>query len=229
VDSVVKAWFRRLRPRALWRSTRSITPEEVRRTERWLATARVFLAMSALIAIWVDPGEVRSVWVYALLTFYISQGTAIIFLLRSRQQSTPSFRMLVHAADIIWPAVICLMTTSQSNSFFLFFLFVLAAAAYRWGVWETVMTSILAISLLWLESLALHLGAIHPINVWLTHHRLPLVNADVLEFEPKRLFMRSVYLAVMGLLLGYLAEQQKKLRAEKDEAARMLGMVNMEA
>ena len=136
--------------------------------------------MSALIAIWVDPGEVRSVWVYALLTFYISQGTAIIFLLRSRQQSTPSFRMLVHAADIIWPAVICLMTTSQSNSFFLFFLFVLAAAAYRWGVWETVMTSILAISLLWLESLALHLGAIHPINVWLTHHRLPLVNADVL-------------------------------------------------
>jgi len=229
VDSVVKAWFRRLRPRALWRSTRSITPEEVRRTERWLATARVFLAMSALIAIWVDPGEVRSVWVYALLTFYISQGTAIIFLLRSRQQSTPSFRMLVHAADIIWPAVICLMTTSQSNSFFLFFLFVLAAAAYRWGVWETVMTSILAISLLWLESLALHLGAIHHINVWLTHHRLPLVNADVLEFEPKRLFMRSVYLAVMGLLLGYLAEQQKKLRAEKDEAARMLGMVNMEA
>ena len=229
MDSFGNAWFRRLRPRSLWRSTGSITPEEVRRTERWLATARVFLAMSALIAIWVDPGEVRSIWVYALLAFYIAQGTAIIFLLRSRQQSTASFRMLVHAADIVWPAVICLLTTSQSNPFFLFFLFVLAAAAYRWGVWETVMTSIFAVSLLWLESLALHLGAIHPINIWLSHHHLPTVNADVIDFEPKRLVMRSVYLVVMGLLLGYLAEQQKKLRAEKDEAARMLGMVSMEA
>jgi len=28
------------------------------------------------------------------------------------------------------------------------------------------------------------------------------------EFEPKRLFMLSVYLLVMGLLLGYLSEQQ---------------------
>jgi len=33
----------------------------------------------------------------------------------------------------------------------------------------------------------------------------------------------------MALLLGYLAEQQKKLRAERDEAARMLGMVSIEA
>src|SRR6185503_19215183 len=40
--------------------------------------------------------------------------------------------------------------------------------------------------------------------------------------------MRSVYLVVIGVLLGYLAEQQKKLRAEKDEAGRMLGMVRMD-
>jgi signal transduction histidine kinase len=230
VDSLAKAWFRRLRPRSLWRSTGSITPEEVRRTERWLATARLFLATSALVALWVDPREVLSTWVYALLWFYIGQGFAIILLLRySRQQSTPSFLMLVHAADVVWPALICLLTTSQSNTFFLFFLFVLAAAAYRCGLWETVMTSVLALSLLWLESLALRLGAIHSINLWLAHHHLPLLNADVIDFEPKRLFMRSVYLVVMGLLLGYLAEQQKKLRAEKDEAARMLGMVSMEA
>jgi len=230
VDSLANAWFRRLRPRSLWRSTGSISPEEVRRTERWLATARLFLATSALVALWVDPREVLSTWVFALLWFYIGQGFAIILLLRySRRQSTPSFRMLVHAADIIWPALICLLTTSQSNTFFLFFLFVLAASAYRWGVWETVMTSTFAISLLWLESLALHLGAIYPINVWLSHHHLPTVNADVIDFEPKRLFMRSVYLVVMGLLLGYLAEQQKKLRAEKDEATRMLGMVSIEA
>ena len=216
-------------PRSLWRATDWISPQEIRRTERWLATARVFLAISALTAVWVDPGEAGSIWVYALLVFYIAQGMAIIFLLRSRQQSTAAFRMLVHAADIVWPALICLLTTSQSNPFFLFFLFVLAAAAYRWGLWETVMTSVSAVSLLWLESLALHVGAIHPANLWLQHHRLPILNVDLIDYEPKRLFMRSIYLVVMALLLGYLAEQQKKLRAERDEAARMLGMVSIEA
>jgi signal transduction histidine kinase len=218
-----------LLPRSLWRATVSITPQEVRRTERWLATARVFLAISALVTVWIDPAEVRSIWVYALLAFYIAQGTAVIFLLRSRQQSTASFRMLVHAADIVWPALICLLTTTQSNPFFLFFLFVLAAAAYRWGLWETVMTSIAAVWLLWLESLFLHLHMIGPINAWLLQHRLPVINADLVDYEPKRLFMRSVYLIVMGLLLGYLAEQQKKLRAERDEASKMLGMVSIEA
>jgi len=185
--------------------------------------------MSALVAVWMDPGEVRSVWAYALLAFYIAQGTAVIFLLRSREQSTASFRLLVHGADVIWPALISLFTTSQSNPFFLFFLFVLAAAAYRWGLWETVMTSAASVSLLWLESLTLRVGIIHSLNGWLGHHRLPGIRADVVDFEPKRLFMRSVYLIVMGLLLGYLAEQQKKLRAEKDVAARMLGFVRMDA
>lgn len=220
------AW---LAPHSLWRSARSISAEEVRRTERWLATARVFLAISALVAVWIDPREVLSAWVYALLAFYIAQGMAIIFLLRSRQQSTPSFRMLVHAADVVWPALIFLLTASQSNPFFLFFLFVLVAAAYRWGLWETLVTALSAVSLLWLESLMLRIGEIGPTNIWLGRHHLPLVYTNVVDFEPKRLVMRSAYLIVMGLLLGYLAEQQKKLRAEKDEAAHMLGMVRMDA
>src|SRR5206468_7760217 len=169
-------------PRSLWRATDWISPQEIRRTERWLATARVFLAISALIAVWVDPGEAGSIWVSALLVCYIGQGMAIIFLLRSRQQSTAAFRMLVHAADVIWPALISLFTTSQSNPFFLFFLFVLAAAAYRWGLWETVMTAAASVSLLWLESLTLRVGIIQSLNLWLGHHRLPGIRADVVDF-----------------------------------------------
>jgi signal transduction histidine kinase len=219
----------RLRPRSLWRKRAPFSAEEIRRTERWLATARVFLAISALVAVWLDPSEVKSVWAYGLLAFYILQGTAIIFLLRSRQQSTPSFRFLMHGADVVWPAVISLVTTGQSSPFFLFFLFVIAAAAYRWGLLETVATAISSVSLLWLESLALQLGRIGQLNLWLRGHHLPLVRVDAADFEPKRLFMRSVYLVVMGLLLGYLAEQQKKLRAEKDVAARLLGLVRIDA
>ena len=202
------------------------SPEEIRRTERWLATARVFLAISALIAVWMDPAEIRSVWAYALLAIYIAQGTAIMLLLRWHQQSTPSFRYMVHGADVVWPALISLFTTTQSNPFFLFFLFVLAAAAYRWGLWETVMTAVASLSLLWLGSLVLSIAST---RIWLAHHHLQIVKVTIADFDPKRLFMRSVYLLVMGFLLGYLAEQQKKLRAEKEVAARMLGLVRMDA
>jgi len=218
----------RLRPRSLWRDRAPMSAEEIRRTERWLATARVFLAISALVTVWLDP-EVNSVWAYGLLAFYILQGTAIIFLLRSRQQSTPAFRFLVHGADVVWPAVIFLLTPSPSNPFFLFFLFVIAAAAYRWGLWETVATSVASISLLWMDSLALRLGRIEQLDMWLRAHHVPVVRVDAADFEPRRLFMRSVYLIVMGLLLGYLAEQQKRLRAEKDVVARLLGLVRMDA
>ena len=206
-----------------------MAPEEVHRIERWLATARVFLAMSALVAIWIDPGQVRSVWAYSLLAFYVTHAAAIIFLLGSWRESSLTFRVVVHAADIVWPAVISLLMTSQSNPFFLFFFFVIAAAAYRWGVWETVMTSVLSASLLWLESVVLRPDSFATIDRWLGGHSLPALKPEFIDLEPKRLFMRSVYLLVIGLLLGYLAEQQKKLRAEKDQAARMLGMIRMDA
>ncbi|HTM35594.1 MAG TPA: histidine kinase [Terriglobales bacterium] len=220
--------FVRLRPRSFWRNARGIAPEEVHRVERWLATARVFLAMSALVAVWINPREVRSAWAYALLTFYITHGAAIIFLLRSWTESSLTFRVVVHAADVFWPALISLTTSSQSYSFFLFFFFVIVAAAYRWGVWETVSTSVAAASMLWLQSLVLRLGAVSSVDRWLSAHALPVFQEDVVAFDPKRLFMRSVYLVVIGVLLGYLAEQQKKLRAEKDEAVSMLGMVRMD-
>jgi signal transduction histidine kinase len=66
-------------------------------------------------------------------------------------------------------------------------------------------------------------------NAWNGENRLPQIRADALGIAPKRLFMESVYLIVMALLLGYLAERQKKLRAERDIAARMLGLVRMDA
>ena len=228
-------------------------PGEVRRIERWLASARVFLAVSALVAVWMDPAVIGySLWAFGLLAFYIAQGVIIIIFLRRRQQSTPSFRVLVHTADIIWPALISVFATGQSNPFFLFFVFVLAAAAYRWGLWETVGTAAGAVVLLWLESFALRWGFFSAVYAFFSHvhaffsryhwptllswiytflfrHHWPPLQIDASYFEPKSLFMRSVSLLVLGLLLGYLAEQQKQLRAEKVVIARTLGRARVEA
>jgi signal transduction histidine kinase len=225
--------FRALRDRFLWRLRAPMGPGEVRRIERWLASARVSLALASLVAIWMDPAEIRySLWAYGLLAFYIIQGVFIIIFLRRRQESTPSFRLLVHSADVIWPGLISVFATGQSNLFFLFFVFVLAGAAYRWGLWETVGTAIAAVSLLWIESFTLiHLNFVGWVNGLLLRHKLylPVLQVNITEFEPKHLFMRSVYLIVLGILLGYLAEQQKQLRAEKAVIARTIGKARVEA
>ncbi len=178
----------------------------------------------------MDPTAIAySPWAYGLLGFYIVHGVVVMMLLRFRQESTASFRLVVHTADIVWPALISVFTSGQSSSpFFLFFVFVLAAAAYRWGLWETLGTAGAAVILLWLESLVLHLSFFVWLEGWLLRYGLPPVRAEVVEFEPRHLFMRSAYLLVMGLLLGYLAEQQKQLRAEKAVIARILGRARVE-
>ena len=207
-----------------------ITPGEVRRIERWLASARVFLAISALVAVWMDPSEFGySSWAYWTLGLYVVHGVVVMLLLRFRKESTASFRLLVHGADIVWPVLVTLFATGQGSPFFLFFVFVLGASAYRWGLRETFGTSVATVSLLWAESFAVR----HDLSVWidrtLTRHGLPKLDVSLSQFEPKRLFMLSAYLLVMGLLLGYLAEQQKRLRAERAVIARVLGRVRVEA
>jgi signal transduction histidine kinase len=188
----------------------------VRRIERWLATARVSLAISALVTILMDPTEIRPTrWAAGLLAFYIAQGMIVILLLRMRQQSTPAFRLLVHAGDVVWPALISIFAAGPSSPFFLFYVFVITAAAYRWGLLETMATAVSTTALLWVQGLALHLGFLSP-------------SAHLL-LDPRTLFLRSIYLLVLGLLLGSLAEQQKQLRSEKAVIARVLGGARVEA
>ena len=214
------------RYRLSWRLQDPTDPGEVRRIERWLATARVFLAVSALAAIYMDPTQLGHAPIaYALLGLYLIHGVLVMTLLRRRQTSTVAFRLLVHGADIVWPAMISVFAEGPRSPFFLFFFFVLVAAAYRWGQWETLSTAAAEVALLWMESLLLH--------VWNPGRALPWrifdgLNINLEEFEPKRLFMLSIYLLVMGLLLGYLAGQQKKLRAEKAFVTRVLAKARVE-
>jgi len=175
----------------------------------------------------MDPTELGHSWAaYGLFVFYMANGILILMLLRRRQQSTAAFRLLVHCGDIVWPALISLFAQGARSPFFLFFFFVLAAAAYRWGLWETLGTAVAEAVLLWIESFIV-------LHVW-PQGSLPLrtltgLHINVTDFEPQRLFMLSIYLIVMGILLGYLAEQQKHLRAEKAVVTGMLSRVRVEA
>jgi hypothetical protein len=140
--------------RDLWRFRAPLSADEIRRTERWLATARVALTIVALVTLSMEP--VRefpySRVLYWLLIVYLAHAVVVMLLLRVRPQSTLSFRIVVHAIDIVWPVLISMFAPAQGGPFFLFFVFVMAAAAYRWGLWETVSTAAAAVALLWVEA-----------------------------------------------------------------------------
>jgi signal transduction histidine kinase len=187
------------------------------------------LAVSTLVAIRMDPTELGHSWAaYGLFVFYMANGILILMLLRRRQQSTAAFRFLVHAGDIAWPALISIFAEGPRTPFFLFFFFVLAAAAYRWGLWETIGTAFAEVVLLWVENLVV-------LHIWLGPggaqrlRALTGLNVNIKDFDPQRLFMLSIYLLVMGLLLGYLAERQKHLRAEKALVTGTLSRIRVEA
>ncbi len=217
--------------RQLWRFRAPLSAGEIRRTERYLATARVALAIAAVFTIWMEPVRqmVYSPWMYRLLTLYFVHAVVVMVLLRIRPQSTRAFRLVVHSADIVWPVLISMFTAIQRGPFFLFFVFVMVAAAYRWGLWETVGTAMTAVALLWIQALAMHQGLARAIDMGLRAVHLPGLGISVRELAVQQLFMSSFYLMVLGLLLGYMAENQKKVRAERAVITRVLSSTRVEA
>jgi len=203
--------------RLLWRLRAPALPAETRRIERVLATARVFLATSFLAAIYFDPAEPSrySAPAYILLSAYIIHSIVVMMLVKMRMRPSRAFRFMVHAADIVWPAIITLFTQGPNSPFFLFFIFVLLAAAYRWGLWETIGTAVAAMVVLMLQGLFLEHGG-----------RALIPYAP--HFELTRLIIRFAYLLAMGMLLGYLAEHEKQLSAQKVVIARVLGKARVE-
>lgn len=217
--------------RDLWRFRAPLSADEIRRTERWLATARVALTIVALITLWMEPARefVYPRLLYWLLIVYLVNAVVVMLLVRVRPRSTQAFRLVVHSADILWPVLISMFAPAQGGPFFLFFVFVMAAAAYRWGLWETVSTAAAAVALLWVEAYVVR-AAFRPLAAYgQSPASLAGFGVSVRELEPQQLVMTSVYLLVLGFLLGYMAENQKKVRAERAVITRVLSSTRVEA
>lgn len=189
-----------------------VGPSEAQRVERVLATARAFLAISSLVAIGIDPtqpGRYATV-AYGLLVIYVVHSLLIVVLSGIRHESTPGFRLGVHAVDILWPAVIALFTEGPNSPFYLYNVFALLTAAYRWGFQETIATACTSILLFFGQAVLVGSGP-RAVRVFLEG-----------EFDLNRLIIRGLYLLIMGYLLGYLGEEEKRLRAESSGIARVI-------
>jgi signal transduction histidine kinase len=174
------------------------------RVERVLAVVRAFLTTSGLGAIYLDPTQPArfATFMYVLLTAYALYSIGVLAFVSRVASVTPRLGAIVHSIDLIWASALTVFSEGPVSPFFLFFLFVLLAAASRWGFRETVATAAVTVTILLVETLV---SAIGP---WSG----TLFAED--RFEMNRVITRVAYLLLTGFLLGYLADQEKQLRAE---------------
>jgi signal transduction histidine kinase len=177
---------------------------QVPRLERMLAGARALFTVTALGAIFLDPTEPARFagLTYALLAAYAFYS--VVVWLWIRRTWFPSVRgcFVLHGFDVLWVSVLTTISAGPFSPLFLFFLFVLLAAAYRWGFRGTLVTAIVSIGIFLIESALMAMGP------WSR-----TLDADV-PFQLSFVIIRGTYLLLTGVLLGYLAEQEKQFRAE---------------
>ena len=185
--------------------------------ERILAAARAVLAISSLVALYFDPAEPSRYipLAYGLLVLYSVYSCGLSVLLRFRTVVSAQFSLSVHAADVVWPAAITLVTNGPNSPFFLYFIFALLAAAFRWGMREALLTAAMATGTLMVEAIGLTYG--------------PLAGLIGAQVNANGLIMGAVYLAIFGFLIGYLAESEKQRRAEALSISRLSAMARVDA
>jgi signal transduction histidine kinase len=174
------------------------------RVERILAVGRTFLTISALVAIYLDPTEPARFarLTYGLLSSYALYSVAVLVIVRRTARVGPRLALALHGVDILWVSALTFFSEGPVSPFFLFFLFVSLAAAYRWGSRETMATAAITAGILLLET---GIAAAGPWkHTWFADFKLSL----------NPIIIRTTYLLLTGFLLGYLADQEKQFRAE---------------
>ncbi len=190
---------------------------EDRRVEHVLAFSRLFLALTSLVAWEIHPVASGPYYHFGLFVLlgYTAHSLLLLALLRIQRVPTRGFVVWAQVSDIAWPALLCLFTDAPNSIFFIFFLFAMLAAAFRWGLVETMTTAIIGAGLLLFQAAVVRYGP--P----LLRHML-FTNVDA-----PRLVLRCGFLLLTGFLLGFLAEGEKELRAEIDLTNRLLSLARI--
>ena len=207
VPSVLDLVSRRL---ALPRSHRGLIG-----TERVLAFVRLFLAFSSLLLLRLKPHEAFPYgWAVALTLVYSAHALGLLVTFWSRREITPRTLLGVHAVDIVWAAIIGIFAVGAEGPFFLYLIFALLAAALRWGMRETALTTVALVAAMALDSVArAHIS-------WLEFLGQP---------SPENFVLRTIYLLIFAFLIGYIAEAEKRGAAEALSISSLSSKVRVEA
>ena len=161
---------------------------------RIIALGRLMLAVFYALAISVDITQPARapVFAYGLLAVYLVFATAVVVMTWRSWWRDAQLTGLSHAIDIIVFTALVFVTAGYTSPFFIFFVFLLLAAAIRWGWRETALTALLLV-LLYLAT------------------GLVAVTSGV-DFELYRFVIRTGHLVILSLLLIWFGLNQWRSR-----------------
>lgn len=173
------------------------------RLERVLAMGRAFLTVWGLVAIYLDPTEPSrfSELSYAILVGYALYSVIVLVFVERATRLAARDSEFLHGVDILWTAALTFVSNGIDSPFFLFFLFLVLAAAFRWGFRGTMLTGTVVVGLVAIQTVMVAMGP------WA--NLMTMSGTDV-----NRTIMRVAYLLLTAFLVGYLGEQDKLLRLE---------------
>jgi signal transduction histidine kinase len=173
------------------------------RSERLIATTRVVMAVTPLLAIWLDPyhpGRETQI-VYAALTCYIVYALALALLAWRAVVSLLRLKLTTHALDLAFFSLLIYLTEGPTSPFVVYFLFPLVCATVRWQWHGTLWTAIAALTVF--TGMSVHTATV----------------LDDPAFKLNRVVVRGVYLVMAAALLGYVGAYRRRVDSNMSKLA----------
>ncbi len=187
------------------------------RVERVLAISRVALGLTSLIVDLIHPlsPDPYNQLLILLLVMYCVQNLGFLIWMFMNPDIGVTFVKVMQASDVFLPVALCLFADPPSSLVFVFFLFALMTTAYRFGLYETMLTAVGCSIVLVLQEGIVALGPAELGRLLYT------------QLSVSRLVLHAAFLIMAGFLLGYLAEREKELRAEIAFTNRLLSLTRV--
>ncbi|MEW5979814.1 MAG: GAF domain-containing sensor histidine kinase [Acidobacteriota bacterium] len=165
-----------------------------RRTERIIGFARLILAVAGINSAVLTSGEAESLIVsgFAVATAYILYSVAVLWTIDRYPASISRIGFYSQALDSLWFPFLLVYSTTSSSPFFLYYVFSLVSASFRWGFRETLLVNAANIAFFTVVEVAVAGSSF-----------------DLGQYLP-----RPTYLTVLACLIGYLGEHQRRSRRQ---------------
>jgi signal transduction histidine kinase len=181
--------------------------DDASRTERIIAGARLVLAIAAFALLMVDPAATSPDANAAsrVAAMYFLYAVAVIWIVDRGLMRVEYVGICSQTLDTLWFPVILLYSQGENSPFFLYYVYSLVTAGFRWGFLATLLCNTANVGMYAI----VHFATVHS------------------EFEFSRFWVRPTYLYVLACLIGYLGEYQKRTQQNLRALAELSGSLRL--
>ena len=183
--------------------------DEASRTERIIAGARLVLAIAAFALLIVEPSASSrgANEAHRVAALYFLYAVAVIWIVDRGLMRVEYIGICSQTLDTLWFPVILLYSQGDNSPFFLYYVYSLVTAGFRWGFLATLLCNTANVAMYTI----VHFATVQS------------------QFEFSRFWVRPTYLYVLACLIGYLGEYQKRTQRNLRALAELPGTMRFQS